>query len=154
MMPNDPKSHNQVIVWIRWIARIWSAPIILYALLMLGGYAWNLITIGVADPYTTGDYPPIEAVPPILLFASILCFIIAWRWERLGGALALAFQLAALVALLAHRPIISEDYNRSAFPYLLVLFVIGPSILFLISGWRSRKATQSNPTKQENKEEK
>jgi len=25
--------------WMRWIARIWSAPIIVYSLMMLAGYA-------------------------------------------------------------------------------------------------------------------
>ena len=30
--------------WIRWVARIWSLPLMVYALLLLVGYAWNWVT--------------------------------------------------------------------------------------------------------------
>jgi len=44
--------------WIRWVARIWSLPLMVYALLLLVGYAWNWVTLGVADPYAVEGYPP------------------------------------------------------------------------------------------------
>ncbi|RKX75362.1 MAG: hypothetical protein DRP87_14765 [Spirochaetes bacterium] len=69
--------------WIRWIARIWSSPIIIYSLILVAGYTWNWVTTGVADPYAVEAYPPIEALPPILMFLSVLGLGIAWRWERL-----------------------------------------------------------------------
>lgn len=36
---------------LRLIARIFSAPMIVYAILMVIGLSWNLVTTGVADPY-------------------------------------------------------------------------------------------------------
>jgi hypothetical protein len=121
----------------RWIARIWSLPIMVYALLVLVGMVWNWVTIGVADPYAVEDYPPIEALPPIFMFVSILGLAIAWQWERLGGAIVLVFQLAVLVLLVVHNPL-TQDFARNVVPYLLSLIVTIPGVLFLLCGWRSR----------------
>lgn len=137
-MKNTRETSDRVTKWMRWIARIWSAPIILYSLMMLTGYAWNLLTIGVADPYAVEGYPPIEAIPPILMFISILGLGIAWRWEGLGGAITLVLQAAMLIVLLLHRPI-TQDFMRSATPYLLSLVIIIPGILFLLCWRRSRR---------------
>jgi len=131
-------SRNRVTEWIRWIARIWSFPIIAYALLLLIGYAWNWVTTGVADPYAVEDYPPIEALPPVFMFLSVLGLGIAWRWERLGGTIAFVFQLAVLLSLLILSPI-TRDFPRSAAPYLMSLITAIPGILFLVCWWRSRK---------------
>jgi hypothetical protein len=116
---------------------------------MLTGYAWNWVTIGKADPYTVEGYPLVEALPPILMFLSvlglgILMFLsvlglgIAWRWERLGGAITLVFQFAALLLLLIQRPI-THDFYRSAIPYLMSTVIAIPGILFLVCWWRSRR---------------
>lgn len=125
---------------IRWIARIWSLPLMGVALLVLIGYAWNWVTVGVADPYAVEDYPPIEALPPILMFLSVLGLGIAWRWERLGGAISIVLQLAVLSLLLIHSPI-TQDFPRSAVPYLLSMVITIPAILFLVCWWRSNRAT-------------
>ena len=129
---------DRITKWIRWIARIWSAPIIVYSLMMLTGYAWNWMTIGKADPYAVEGYPLIEALPPILMFVSVLGLGIAWRWERLGGAITLVFHIATLLVLLIQRPI-THDFYRSVIPYLISLVVVIPGILFLMCWWRSRK---------------
>jgi len=121
---------------IRRVARIWSAPIIVYSLMMLAGYSWSWVTTGTADPYAVEGYPPAEALPPILMFLSVLGLGIAWRWERLGGALTLGFELAVLLLLLMHRPI-TADFSRSAIPYAMSMVIAIPGILFLASGWRS-----------------
>ena len=137
------KGHNRrhrVTKWVRWIARIWSLPIIAYALLFLVGYMWNWITIGVADPHAVEDVPLIEALPPILMFLSVLGLGIAWRWERLGGAVTLVFELAVLVLLPFSIPI-ARDFPRSAAPYLMSLIVIIPGVLFLVCWWRSREGS-------------
>ncbi len=126
----------------RRIARIWSFPIIVYALLMLTGYAWNWVTIGTADPYAVEGYPPIEALPPILMFLSVLGLGIAWRWERLGGAISLLFLLATLVSLVSQGPT-AQDFYRLAIPFLMSLVIAIPGILFLVYGWRSRKTPTS-----------
>jgi hypothetical protein len=137
-MTNDSDSIDRVTIWIRRIARIWSSPIIICSLIMLTGYAWNWLTIGKADPYAVEGYPLVEALPPILMFLSVLGLGIAWRWEGLGGAIALFFQLSALILLLIQRPI-TEDFFRSAIPYLMLMVITIPGILFLVYWWRSRR---------------
>ena len=116
---------------IRWIARIWSIPIIGIALLMLIGYGWNWVTTGTADPYAVEDYPPIENLIPISLGLSVLGLGIAWRWEGLGGAITIVFHLATLAV----------NYlvlSRSGHPYLITIIVATPGILFLVSWLLSR----------------
>ena len=142
-MMKDNDSRNRVTQWMRRIARIWGFPIIVYALLMFIGYVWNWVTIGVADPYAVEGYPPIEALPPILMFLSVLGLGIAWRWERLGGTITIVFQLAALSVLLIHTPI-TRDFPRSAVPYLMSLIITIPGILFLVCWRRSRKRSLPN----------
>jgi hypothetical protein len=123
--------------WMRWIARIWSLPIIVSALVVLVGYAWNWVTIGGADPYAVEDYPPTEALAPIFMFLSVLGLGIAWRWERLGGTIVVVFQLAALLVLCIHSPL-TRDFPRLAVPYLLSMIVTIPGALFLVCWWRSK----------------
>ena len=137
-MTNVSDTSDRATKWIRLIARIWSSPIIVYALIMLTGYAWNLVTIGKADPYTVEGYPLIEAIPPILMFVSVLGLGIAWRWERFGGAITLVFIFAVLLLLLIQRPI-THDFYRSAIPYLMSMVITIPGILFLVYWWRSRR---------------
>ena len=137
-MTKDNENRNQITKWTRRIARIWSFPIIVYALLMLIGYAWSWVTTGVADPYAVEGYPPVEALPPILMFLGVLGLGIAWRWERLGGAINLFFQTTVILLLLITRPI-THDFSRSAIPYFMSMVVAIPGILFLVCWWRSRR---------------
>lgn len=136
-MTKGDDSRNRVTKWMRWIARVWSFPIIVYALLSLVGYAWNWVTTGVADPYAVEEVPSVEVLPPIFMFLSILGLGIAWRWERLGATISIVFQLAVLSLLLIHRPI-THDFPRFAIPYLLSMIVTIPGVLFLVCSWRSR----------------
>jgi len=122
----------------RWVARIWSLPLIAGALLVAIGWAWSWLT-GATDPNAVEGNPPTEALVPIFLVVSIAGLGMAWRWERLGGAIAAVFQLAALVALLIHRPL-TDDLSRLAIPYLLWLMVAVPAVLFLVCWWRTRQA--------------
>jgi hypothetical protein len=137
-MTNLSDTGDRATKWIRWIARIWSFPIIVYSLIMLTGYAWNLVTIGKADPYAVEGYPLIEALPPILMFLSVLGLGIAWRYERLGGTITLVFLFAVLLLLLIQTPI-NHDFYRSAIPYLMLTVIAIPGILFLVCWWRSRR---------------
>jgi hypothetical protein len=136
-MTKGDDSRNRVTKWMRWIARVWSFPIIASALLVLVGYTWNWVTTGVADPYAVEDVPSVEVLPPIFMFLSVLGLGIAWRWERLGGTISIFFQLAALLLLLIHRPI-THDFPRFAVPYFLSMIITIPGILFLVCWWRSR----------------
>ena len=145
MVTEDKDKRERVTKWIRWIVRIWSLPIIVYALMLLVGYTWSWITTGVADPHAVEDYPPIENVPPILMFLGILSLGLAWRWERLGGTMNLVFQLAVILTLFFASPI-ARDFPRSAFPYLLALIVAIPGALFLVCWRRSRGAMPDRST--------
>ena len=133
-MPVDRKT-----VLIRRIARIWGTVIVVFALLMFIGYAWSWVTTGEADPYAEDDYPFIENIPPIFLFIAIMGLGIAWRWEGAGGIINLIFCLATLPILLIQWPITREI--RFIMPYLLLIMVAIPGILFLVCWHRSRKGT-------------
>ena len=137
-MMRDNENRNQITKWTRKIARIWSFPIIVYSLIMFIGYAWSWVTTGVADPYAVEGYPPLEALPPILMFLGVLGLGIAWRWEKLGGAITLFFQITVILLLLITRPI-TQDFSRSAFPYFMSMVLAIPGILFLVYWWRSRR---------------
>ncbi len=142
-MTNVSDTGDRATKRIRWIARIWSFPIIVYSLIMLTGYTWNWVTIGKTDPYAVEGYPLIEALPPILMFLSILGLVIAWRYERLGGSITLVFLFAVLTLLLIQRPI-NHDFYRSAIPFLMSMVIAIPGILFLVCWWRSERMPTFN----------
>ena len=126
--------------WVCWIARIWGAVIVVLVLLVFISAVWNLVTTGTFDPYRTENYPPIENLPPLFSFLSALGLIIAWRWEGVGGAIAVIFQLATLPVLLIHWPI-TEDFPRYLAPYGVWLLIFIPGVLFLWCWWKKRNAS-------------
>ncbi len=93
---------------------------------MLTGYARNWVTIGNADPYAVEGYSLVEALPPILIFLSVLGLGIAWRWERLGGAITLVFLFATILLLLIQNPL-TQDFYRIAIPYLMSMVIAIPN---------------------------
>jgi hypothetical protein len=138
-MPNVNDAGERATKWIRWTARIWGSLIVAFTLLFFIGYAWNLVTTGVADPHAVEDYPPIENLPPLFAFLSVLGLGLAWRWEGLGGGIAVAFSLAYLPVLLIHWPI-GHDFPRYLMaPYGVWVVIAIPGVLYLICWWRSRK---------------
>jgi len=138
-MKKNSDSHRRVTKRIRWIARIWGALILAYALALFIGYAGNWISTGVADPYAVEDVSPLESLPPIGMFISALGLGIAWRWERLGGLIDVVFQAATFILMLITIPI-TRHFPRTAIPYLLMLAVVTPGILFLVSWRRTRQS--------------
>ena len=136
-MTQGEDRRDRVTKWMRRIARVWSLPLIVYALLLLAGYAWDWVTTGVADPYAVEEVSSIEALPPIFVLLSIVGLGISWRWERLGGTIAVVFGLAALSLLLIDRPV-TGNFPLSAIPYLLLLVTTIPGVPFLVCWWRSR----------------
>jgi hypothetical protein len=142
-MPDVNDVGDRTTKWIRRIARIWGTLIVLFTLLMVTGYAWNWVTTGKADPHAVEDYPPIENVPPLFAFVSVVGLAIAWRWEGLGGAIAVLFNLAGLPVLLIHWPI-ARDFPRYLMaPYGTWMMIGIPGILFLICWWRSERRVSS-----------
>jgi hypothetical protein len=143
-MANADETGNRVTNWIRWIARVWGGLVVAVALLFLAGYAWNWVTTGQADPHTAEGYPPIENLPPLLMFLAALGSGIAWRWEGLGGAITIASQLVALPVLLIHWPITDDFPRYLVAPYGMGMIVAIPGILFLVCWWRSRELRPSD----------
>lgn len=142
-MPKDNGFGDRVTKRIRWIARVWGTLLIAFALLMLTGYAWNWVTSGEADPYAVEDYPPIENVPPLFALMSVIGLGIAWRWEGLGGAIAVFFSLATLPILLIHWPIAQDFPRYLVAPYGTWMMIVIPGVLFLICWWRTNKSQVS-----------
>ena len=136
-MTEIKKSSDKVTKRIRLIARIISAPIIIYALIMLIGYGYNWITTGTADPYTVEDYPFIENIPPLLMFLATVGLGIAWRYEKVGGIINLLSCLLTLIVI----PFATMDTLdfRSMMPMVLVIIIAVPGVLFVMYWRRSRK---------------
>ncbi|MBU0613071.1 hypothetical protein KKB10_03560 [Patescibacteria group bacterium] len=134
-MAENSSYSNNLSKRIRLIARIWSAPIIIYALLMLIGYGVDWITIGTADPYTVENYPFIENVPPILMFLAIVGLAIAWRFEKIGAGTNLLF--CALTLIIFPFTIDTLEF-RSMVPVVLMIIIAIPGVLFLIH-WRRER---------------
>jgi len=122
----------------RWIARIWGGLVLVVALLVFAGYASNCVTTGRADPHAVEGYPPIENLPPLLMFVAALGLGIAWRWDGLGGAITVGSQLVSLPVLLIHWPITDGFPRYLVAPYGLWIIVAAPGVLFLACWWRSR----------------
>jgi hypothetical protein len=137
-MPNVNDVADRATKRLRWIARIWGTLLIAVTLLILIGYAWSWVTTGTADPYAAEDYPAIENLPPLLTVLSVLGLGLAWRWEGLGGAIAVVCSLAVLPVLLVHWPIADGFPRFLIAPYGTWLVVTMPGVLFLLCWWRSR----------------
>ena len=139
IMAKGNGGRDRVTKWIRWTARIWGTLIVAFTLLILIGYASNWVTTGKADPYAVEDYPPIENLPPLFAFLSVLGLGVAWRWEGLGGAITVVFNLAALPVLLIHWPITHDFPRYLVAPYGTWMIIAIPGILFLMCWWRSKR---------------
>lgn len=123
---------------LRKIARVWSLLLIIIVLFIVGGYFWNWITTGVADPYAVEDYPPIENFPPLLEVLAVIGLAIAWRWERLGGIINIISSLVVLPLLLIHWPITSNFPNYLLAPYGTWMIILIPGIFFVLCSYLSK----------------
>ena len=123
---------------LRKIARVWSLLLIIIVLFIVGGYFWNWITTGVADPYAVEDYPPIENFPPLLEVLAVIGLAIAWRWERLGGIINIISSLVVLSLLLIHWPITSNFPNYLLAPYGTWMIILIPGIFFVLCSYLSK----------------
>jgi hypothetical protein len=138
-MSNVDDTGDRATKRIRWIARIWGTLILVIILMILIGYAWNWVTGGTSDPHAAEDVPPIENLPPLFALLSALGLGIAWRWEGLGGAIAVVFNLAGLPVLLMHWPIAEGFPFYLVAPYGVWMMIAIPGVLFLMCWWRSKR---------------
>jgi len=134
---NTKYAGDRVTKWIRWVARIWGGLIVLYVLLVLIGYGWNWVTTGVADPHAVEAVPLVEYVGLVIMVVGALSLGIAWRWEKLGGTIAVASQLVFIALHLIEGPVSSDPHF--VVPCLISVVVAIPGVLFLLCWWRSRK---------------
>jgi len=115
--------------WMRWIARVLS---------LLCGAWWTFF--GVASGLAEGLDPVgiliHAAVPGLILLISAL---IAWRWERVGGAL---LALEGLVVLVGYPLLVRGRFPISTVVFMLLTMaapLLIPGLLFLVT-WRRAEA--------------
>ncbi len=109
-------SHRdqRLINYLRWIARIWTIPILVFA----AGQLVAPSSIGVAASLPRDD------VDMIMMGIVVLGLLLAWRWETWGGGIAL-FGIAAhyVVYYLVVGP---------PFPRLAMVILGVPALLFMV----------------------
>lgn len=118
------QSDGRFGVVLRWVARVWSLPAIFFA----GAHLFepDSASAGVQESWLT--WAALGA-----LFASVFSLVLAWRWAKFGGWL-------ALVALTLSMGLYWVE-NGEFFPWGGFLLLLGgiavPAVLFL---WSERKA--------------
>lgn len=99
-----------------WIARILSAMIVVFLVIMVVGYTVN--------PQGSGSGPTITEWYGLALFPFGLCvgYVIGWRWQLQGGVISLIC-LAAFLVLMRDRDLIS------------IISAVGvPAVLYIVYG--------------------
>ena len=104
---------------LRWVARIWSILVFLFALGVMVA----------PDPYVVEPVPLGDWIQLGFYGLAVLGLLLAWRWEGLGGAIAIAGVVGSGVAFGISR---GYWFPGLAIPALLVAV---PGILFLVC-WR------------------
>jgi len=127
------KTDNKTKKRLHLIARIVSAPIIVFTLITAVGYGWNWITTGVADPHAVEGYPFIENVPPFLMLFAVIGLVVAWFKEKIGAWINLILCAATLIVYPFTGINIAEF--RSWIPMILVFIIAVPGVLFIMC-WR------------------
>ena len=119
---SDLKTVRRSALIIRRIARIWSIPILLFALL-------RTFT---PDPYATEPVPAEDWFLLGLWGVAILGLLVAWRWEPVGSIISIATMFFRELAWI----LLKVDWIMN---FLIVwAAVVPPAILFLVA-WRLGK---------------
>ncbi len=109
---------------ILWIARIVSALIVVFLVLMIVAY--------IVNPQGNGSGPKVTEGFGLAFFPIGLCvgYVIGWRWQLLGGAISLIC-LAAFLLLMRERDMTP------------VISIVGiPAVLYVVYGvYRRRMAS-------------
>ena len=115
--------------WIRILrrtARIWSGVIITFGILMFIG------EIIESQSMDLEPYPWFENLIPVALGLAVVGLAVAWKYEGIGGGMAIGF---AVVNLLLY---IATGRTRVGAVVLILLPVVVPGLMFLIC-WRSSR---------------
>ncbi len=113
------------VLWLRWVARIWSIGVIVIALLF----------IFTPDEYATGEPLAFREIFMLSLWGlAILGLLLAWIWERFGA-------IFTIVVIFLREIAFYLLYKEWIVNFLLIwAAVIPPAILFLLASSIERKA--------------
>ena len=118
------KNKIEFVTIIRWIARIWSILSLAFLLLFFGA---SIFSSSGTDTFTFKDVFQFVFFP----IGLTIGLIIAWKWEGLGGIIAIgsiiAFHLQMLIT-----------HGKPDF-VLLIELLVAPGILFILYWILSRK---------------
>jgi hypothetical protein len=109
---------------VRWIARVWSILVLIFALVLL-----------ISTLSEMGSDPPslIFWVLFGLWFAAVLALVAAWRWELAGG-------IIAITALVSREMMyFFLSYQIFVEFWMVWLPVLPPAILFIIAQLEGRR---------------
>lgn len=116
------------VVVVRWIARIWSVLILVFALFMM-------IT---PDPYATEAVPAVDWFLLSLWGVAVLGLLIAWRWELAGATITIVTMFVRELAWVALK-------GRWLVAFLIVwAVVVPPAVLYLVAWTVERRAGKVN----------
>ena len=110
--------------YIRWAARVTGLLVVVVFLLIL------------ILAFTNEDGIQAQAVPKVILLMVAICSVgVAWRWERVGGAILVASAVALGLSMYPSYPIFGPV------GFLLVVLIYPPlplisGVLFLLSSRR------------------
>lgn len=118
---------SRLIAFPRWIARIWGLLAFLTAV---------LVALGPDGVAASQPVPLIERMLFALYPIAALGLILAWRWELLGGALAVVCMLVEIIGF----QLVKGGYpDLFGYAVPLVLFAL-PGVLFLVCWALTRRS--------------
>lgn len=130
-MTGSISSAPRLITVVRWIARVWS-------LLLLAAVVLMALT---PDPNIVDPVPVTDWIELGFYGLALMGLLLAWRWEALGGAVALIGIIGQDVAFRLFR---GEWFHEMPGSYFLMLAFVLPAALFLICWFASRRAPRAS----------
>jgi hypothetical protein len=112
---------------VRKIARIWGVVILTLGILML------IAEIVEAQMMELNSYPWFENLIPISFGLGVIGLAVAWKYEGIGGGMAIGFTIIVLLLYLA------TGRTRVGRVAVILLPVALPGLMFLICWWKSRE---------------
>ena len=108
-------------VGVRWTARVLSALLVGLVLVIFIGEGFNPLKL-----------KGVEAIQMTFFWTTCIGMVIAWRWQVIGGALA----LGGMILFFAVERFVTGGFPRGPIFYLMLM----PGILFLVASLlRARK---------------
>ncbi len=127
---SDFKNKTKLLTRIKWVSRIWGIVYIIFFLFMLIGYA---IMDQPSPDDTVNPLGTRVVIAFIFLFGYFAGLILAWKWEGLGGLIAITCIISFAITI----------QNMPVHIYMLMAI---PALLFLICWLLSRGVTIKKET--------